>query len=141
MDFAQLVMRWADQAGWTITDVHGPKLVSLTFDTGQGPVRMYVRRCGRLDGQTVVELSIVGVPMPLGPEVQLQLLRLLMRRNAHLGSVHWGLDQIGDEDHLAVFASPTATAVDDGGFERVARSVVQEYEQTVGAIAEVLGRG
>ena len=130
MDFVEFVSMKAQQCGWKVSNVHSESLVSLTFQTDAGGDTCFIRPCGKdPDGNTVVEFSSAGIPVPEDSNSAGKLALALLERNGNMLLGHWGIENLNDKKSFTVFATQIANTMDLDEFRGAVMAVIAERER------------
>jgi hypothetical protein len=130
MNFVDFVTMKANQCGWKVSDVLSDNLVSITFNTDAGKETCFIRPCGKnSDGNTVLEFSSAGLPVPADESIAGALALALLERNGNMISGHWGIEAIGSEKSFTVFATLIANTMDADEFRGAVTAVISERER------------
>lgn len=127
MQFVPFIQSQAEQCGWRISKVISDTLVALNFDSDNGAETVYIRPCGQnADGNTILEFTSRGLPVPDDDRVAHGFAMLLLARNGEMLTGYWGIEQLDDERYFTVFVSQIANTMDLGEFRAAVRAILSE---------------
>ncbi len=130
MNFVEFVSMKTQQCGWKLSDVYSEEFVSITFNTDSGTETCFIRPCGKNgDGNTVVEFSSEGIPIPDDESAAGSLALVLLERNGNMILGHWGIENLGENKSFTVFATMIANTMDVDEFKGAVSAVISERER------------
>lgn len=127
MDFVEFIQRKASACGWKISEIISDSMVKLTFSTEQDDENVFIRPCGKnTDGNTILEFSSNGIPMPdnIGESGLMAL--ALLERNGEMLFGHWGIESINNKKFFTIFATMIANTMDNEEFAGAVKSIIGE---------------
>jgi len=134
MNFVEFIKHNANTVGWSAMKVLSDSGVALPFNSNEGPIQVFIQPCGKFEGQTVIEFSSPGLPVPADEGLEKVLSRMLLERNSKALQGHWGIEDSSDGPMYSVFVSQIANTMDPPEFKQAVLGVVNEYEKTVSVL-------
>lgn len=130
MDFVTFITQKAAACGWRINDVRGDKLVVLSFSEDSGTEHVYIRPCGKnSDGNTVIEFTSIGFPIPDDEALAQKFAFALLSRNGEMLMGHWGIEKIGENQCFTIFVTQIANTMDVDEFKAAVTAILNERRQ------------
>jgi hypothetical protein len=135
MNFVEFVSTKAHQCDWKVSNVISENLVAITFSAGSGNETCFIRPCGKNnDGNTILEFSSMGLPLPDDPQVAGELALVLLERNGNMLMGNWGIEEVGEGKVFTVFVSMIANTMDVDEFKAAVTAVIAERERIFKAV-------
>lgn len=127
MEFVEFITKKASQCGWKISKIFSDSMVKLTFGTELDDEDVFIKPCGKnSDGNTILEFSSVGTPLPDNIADSALMAIKLLERNGEMIFGHWGIESIGDQKCFTVFATLVANTMDNDEFAAAVKAIVNE---------------
>ncbi|MBL1176907.1 hypothetical protein [Pantanalinema sp. GBBB05] len=127
MNFLEFVFDKAAQCGWQVSEVLTDSMVKLTFETSMGDEYVYIRPYGKnTDGNTVIEFTSLGIPVPDDPIDAGSIGLYLLQRNGEMLLGNWGIEILNEQRHFTVFAKLIANTMDIDEFKGAVTAIVGE---------------
>jgi hypothetical protein len=127
MEFVDFITKKASQCGWKISKIFSDSMVMLTFSTEMDDENVYIKPCGKnSDGNTILEFSSAGIPLPDNIADSALMAITLLERNGEMIFGHWGIETIGDQKCFTVFSTLVANTMDNDEFAAAVKAIVNE---------------
>ena len=139
--FIERVTRMARELGWGGVDADDGSAVRIRVPREDAePVDVFVRPCGEMHGEEVLEFASCGLRLPAEDASKMPLLILALQRNADVLFGHWGLDEDDDGSTLRVFHSQITETMDPPELRSAVLAVADEYATLAEAFVDIVAR-
>jgi hypothetical protein len=132
------VLQMAQQLGFENVQGDGSSLHLVVGEGDSSPVDVFVRPCGEMHGEEVLEFSSRGLRLPDDDSAKMPLLILALQRNADVIFGHWGLDEAEDGTTLRVFHSQITDTMDLPELRGAVLAVADEYSRLAEAFVDLV---
>ena|ERR1700720_158270 len=130
MNFVEFISMKAHQCDWKVSNILSENLVAITFSADSGVETCFIRPCGKNnDGNTILEFSSMGLPVPDDKDVAGQLALILLERNGNMLMGNWGIEEVAGKKNFTVFVSMIANTMDVDEFRAAVTAVIAERER------------
>jgi hypothetical protein len=126
----EILKNLCQRAGWKIKKIVGNGIV-LGFETSIGLEHIHIQKCGKTDGDVIVEFSGDGFPLPEDAATAAMFSLMLMERNGEMLIAHWGIESIKDKKFFTVMHSAVAKTLDLEEFKAAVMGCLNEKERFI----------
>lgn len=126
----EILRNLCQKANWKIKKVLNNGIV-LGFETNIGLEHIHIQKCGKKDGQLILEFSGDGFPLPDDAATAAMLSLMLMERNGEMLIGHWGIESIGNKKFFTVMHSAIAKTLDLEEFKAAVTGCLNEKERFI----------
>lgn len=124
----EIVRQRANEAGWKIKTDNAGGIV-LGFKDELGIEDVFIKVCGSKDGNTVLEFSSMGIPLPDDISAAALFGLTLLERNGQMLMGHWGIEDVNGNKFFTVFHSMLADGMDVDEFKGAVKAVLDEKKR------------